>query len=662
MSEANTASPDQNTLLTLSVLKLASDLQATQVRLNRVAVKFRPARTHLMLTPEQWSVLQCFIVGRRAPDVLCELIANRQSLPLAEYYELLLKAVHAGILQTAGRSAPPPFAPVSWRWRFHATPVLFLSLMAFGFGIAFILLRPLSLPDHLWHLLLGWVLVCGLTSVSNFFAAATLNGAGGEIYTPRWKLRSPTPHFAVDTEDIIMVPRADEINVALVRLAPFFAAAFAASLYLPGVVFPVLLGLLFQLSPIRQSPMMGLLRALYRDPPLDTARNFTFTQRQSLLVLLIARLKFTDKRFLLTCAGYTVVWLFLLFLAGSALLHANAWELVEHFHESRGLEVTGVVLLVVMAAMVIGALGLGLWIAIQPILEWRKARRELRTARDVEMPPVAAENIRQLLTTHVLFRDLPPAQIEALIPCLQPESHQPGSIVVRQGEAGDKLYLVYGGAVEVLREPAVGQPERVAELGPGEVFGEIALLRGVVRTRTVRCTAPSVLLSLSKRDFDGLVLPRFSREAVETAVQKVAFLKRIPLSRQWSPAAIAAFAGRATFREFQPGEKLVIFGDTNQFFHVVYEGELGVEKNGREIARLKVGDFFGEISLLQSSTATAAVIGRTPGRCLMLVKRDFLEFVSRDFLIGLQFEKISSHRIGRPIFPLAHAVFVDERR
>ena len=216
--------------------------------------------------------------------------------------------------------------------------------------------------------------------------------------------------------------------------------------------------------------------------------------------------------------------------------------------------------------------------------------------------------------------------------------------------------------MEVLSGPASGPHQRIAELSQGDIFGEIALLRGILRTRTVRCTAPSVLLSLSKREFDALVISRLSRDAVETAVQKVAFLKRIALSSNWSSTAIAAFARRATFRDFHAGEKLVVYGDTNQFFHVVYEGEIGVEKAGREVAILKSGDFFGEISLLQSSTATAAVTARTPGRCLMMVRRDFLEFVSRDFLIGLQFENISSNRLGRPIFPLAHAVFVDERR
>jgi len=280
----------------------------------------------------------------------------------------------------------------------------------------------------------------------------------------------------------------------------------------------------------------------------------------------------------------------------------------------------------------------------------------------MEPPPLNAESLRELLANHVLFRDLPTSELKELAACMKSENRKKGDVVVRQGEQGDTLYLIYSGSVEILREDPGSASVHVAELVSGDVFGEIALLRGGVRTRTVRCTGASVLLALGKREFDGLVLNRISREAVETVIQKVTFLKRIPLSNQWSQAAVAAFSGRATFRSFQAGDKLVVHGDTNQFFHVVYEGELGVEKGGKEIVRLKSGDFFGEISLLQSSTATAAVIARTPGRCLILVRRDFLEFISRDFLIGLQFEKISSSRMGRPIFPLAQATFTGPQR
>ncbi|MEY4489481.1 MAG: hypothetical protein RIQ79_1989 [Verrucomicrobiota bacterium] len=654
--------PEQKALLTTGVLKLASELHVSRVRGNRIALKYRPGRTHLMMTPEQWGVLQCFHTARRAPDVLCELISNRQSPPLAEYYELLIKAVDTGLLQTDGHPLPPPVPATPWRGRLHATPVLFLSMMAFGFGSVFIALRPMVLPTHAWELILGWVLVCLTTSLGYWLAASTLNGADGVIYSPRWTNRSLTPHYTVDLDDTVMLLRSDEINVALARLAPHFAIAFITSLYLPGVLFPVLLGLIWQLAPVGQTPLMALLRALYRDPPLDTAGNLFFTSKQSPAVLLLTRLKVADKRFLFACGGYTVAWLLLLFLTGSTLLGANAWELIARFRDSGSLRVTAFVLLFTMSAMVLAAIGLGVSMSVQFIVQWYRARRDKRREKHYEIPSVDTASISKLLAEQVLFRDLPPAEFSAVVASLKPESHPAGDIVIREGEPGDKLYIIYGGAVEVLRGPPGGPFERVAELSQGAVFGEVALLRGGPRTRTVRCTAPSVLLSLSKREFDALVISRLSREAVETAVQKVAFLKRIPISSNWSSAAIAAFAKRSTFREFHAGEKLVVHGDTNQFFHVVYEGEIVVEKAGREVAILKTGDFFGEISLLQSSTATAAVTARTPGRCLMMIKRDFLEFVSRDFLIGLQFEDISSSRIGRPIFPLAHAVFITDQR
>ena len=641
---------------------LAPDLLAVRVRSNRYSLKYPPARTHLMVTPEQWLVLQCFTTTRRVPDVLCELIANRQSLPLAEYYELILKTVQVGLLQTAGIAPPPPVPSSPWHRRFQATPVLFLSLMALGFGSAFTLLRPLTLPAHWLDLVLGFALVCAATSAGCFIAASTLRGAGGEVYNPGWKLRSLFPHFTVDLDDVVMLPRADEINVALARLAPHFATAFATSLYLPGAVFPVLFGAMVQISPAGNSPMMALLRALYRDPLLDTARDFAFAQDQSLLVLLRARLKFADTRFLLMCAGYSVVWLLLIFLAVSAFMKADAWELFQRFRETGPLEFTAVTLLVLMAGLVVGTLGLGLWIIVAPVFKWVKSVRRLGVASRMEPPPLNAESLRELLANHVLFRDLPTSELKELAACMKSENRKKGDVVVRQGEQGDTLYLIYSGSVEILREDPGSASVHVAELVSGDVFGEIALLRGGVRTRTVRCTGASVLLALGKREFDGLVLNRISREAVETVIQKVTFLKRIPLSNQWSQAAVAAFSGRATFRSFQAGDKLVVHGDTNQFFHVVYEGELGVEKGGKEIVRLKSGDFFGEISLLQSSTATAAVIARTPGRCLILVRRDFLEFISRDFLIGLQFEKISSSRMGRPIFPLAQATFTGPQR
>jgi CRP-like cAMP-binding protein len=67
------------------------------------------------------------------------------------------------------------------------------------------------------------------------------------------------------------------------------------------------------------------------------------------------------------------------------------------------------------------------------------------------------------------------------------------------------MYVIRSGELEVLVSEGDGPPRRVAALGPGEYFGEIALLESVPRTATVRALTDCELLVLDKDDFDRRV-------------------------------------------------------------------------------------------------------------------------------------------------------------
>ncbi|HSK52480.1 MAG TPA: cyclic nucleotide-binding domain-containing protein [Clostridia bacterium] len=116
--------------------------------------------------------------------------------------------------------------------------------------------------------------------------------------------------------------------------------------------------------------------------------------------------------------------------------------------------------------------------------------------RRVDEAVVVPERERRLLRGVSFFEPLPLNTLEDLASGLETVRVPAGTDVVRQGEAGDRFYIVEHGRVATYIDGAV-----VRELGPGESFGEIALLRDVPRTATVRALVDATLVALSRDDF-----------------------------------------------------------------------------------------------------------------------------------------------------------------
>jgi MFS family permease len=106
----------------------------------------------------------------------------------------------------------------------------------------------------------------------------------------------------------------------------------------------------------------------------------------------------------------------------------------------------------------------------------------------------------ELLGANPIFAPLPEPTLERLADALEAVRAATGQEVVRQGEPGDLFYLVKDGTLDVYVDG-----RKVQTLGPGESFGEIALLRNVPRTATVRAQSDAELYALGRRDFLGAV-------------------------------------------------------------------------------------------------------------------------------------------------------------
>jgi len=104
-----------------------------------------------------------------------------------------------------------------------------------------------------------------------------------------------------------------------------------------------------------------------------------------------------------------------------------------------------------------------------------------------------------------LFSGLKPEAVELIAKVATEESHALGTKIFQHGDAGDKLYLILEGRVRISRDvPGMGE-EALAVLGPGQVFGEMALLDESPRSADARVHERCRLLVIPKDGFDDLL-------------------------------------------------------------------------------------------------------------------------------------------------------------
>ncbi len=112
--------------------------------------------------------------------------------------------------------------------------------------------------------------------------------------------------------------------------------------------------------------------------------------------------------------------------------------------------------------------------------------------------------IKNLLATSALFRPFSPQQRLDLARRFTGHDVAPGTDIIREGDAGRGLYVVLSGEVEVVKgeEPF---ETTLATLRSGDLFGEIALIRGTPATATVRAGRPTTVLFLAREYFERLI-------------------------------------------------------------------------------------------------------------------------------------------------------------
>ncbi len=652
-----------NLLLSAETLRRDTGLARGQSVGGAFALKRVASQTYLIVDRLQAGVLAEFAQPKNVPQALENCIRDRKSPPLHKFYDLILKAHRAGLLRSEElcTDAPVTIERPPVRWFISLKPRVSTVLLGLGtlaaVSVAFQRWGAV-LPSHWTDFVYGWLAVCGALSLGQTLAAGALRGAGCEVHHPHFRWLSPVPHFAVDLADACMAGRLGRATILSALLLPLpLVTILGLWLRAPWALFPFV-ALFVAYCPFGATPLGRLLALLRREPLLSTDSTPLFDAGLSLREHLSEIWRRFDGRVatlqLLAAAGWavalgTVAW---------QLLHLPVMDL---FHDRSHWEKA---LLALAGALAVAGL---LWLAAAihrravatVVALWRRTRLAWRRARQPLVNPVTHPDlVEELIRRNPLLGRLDPMAQMELAQCCQPFEAGLWRTIMRFDTAPDAVCLIVSGRASIYRRLKSGRKTRFLRVQEGDLFGAHHLVDPANASLEVRTHTRLVALAIPVADFQRLVIDRLTVPAVCAYVHKHLFLQNSsPLCAGWRPSAIARFVDLADTAEHSAGGRILARGQEVASLYVLYEGHARARDKDKRTSQLAPGDFFGEISLLQTSAANADVDTKEEARSLVVNRVEFIRFMTRNHHVALQMERLCSQRLGRPLFPLERCAF-----
>ncbi len=128
---------------------------------------------------------------------------------------------------------------------------------------------------------------------------------------------------------------------------------------------------------------------------------------------------------------------------------------------------------------------------------------------------------------------------------------------------------------------------------------------------------------IQRTDFSG----RMDKSEEEAVIDQ---LTSVPLFSHLSGKDLKTVARSGTLRSYVAGDRIVTKGEKGLGFFLILDGRVEVKRDGKVIATLAPGAFFGEMALFEELPRTADVVAAAPSRCLVLTRWDFWGSMTRE--------------------------------
>ena len=239
-------------------------------------------------------------------------------------------------------------------------------------------------------------------------------------------------------------------------------------------------------------------------------------------------------------------------------------------------------------------------------------KKENFVAKVVSKTQEQIQRIKTSVIHSFLFGNLDPKDLEVVINAMEEKVFEKGENIINQGEKGDCLYFVEEGKLNCYKKNASEQsPKLVKEYGPGDAFGELALLYNAPRAATITAESDKVITwVLDRETFNHIV-----KEAAQKKREKYEnFLKKVEILSSIEPYELMQISDALKTATFKKGDYIIKEGEMGDVFYILEEGTCEATKTlepGKPdtiIKEYSVGDYFGERALIKGEPRAANII------------------------------------------------------
>jgi len=264
----------------------------------------------------------------------------------------------------------------------------------------------------------------------------------------------------------------------------------------------------------------------------------------------------------------------------------------------------------------------------------------LSTVISADITQGVAKKRENKLERTPLLSGLSGEELDDFVDSLELKDFSAGDIIYKAGDAGDNLYIIAMGTVDLEAENTRGKKQVYSTLNEGDFFGATAFMDNKKHNSSAVAQSDGSLLLLNKKTFDEWVKKHPSiTETIQDFYRKrvlARILAITPVFENIPAEARVPLADQFNFSFAKDGDVIIKEGDVDNTFMLIRSGRVQVSTQHKkdasktvELGLLGEGSFFGEVSMLTKMPRTATVTAKGPVELMLLTSDKFLEIAKQ---------------------------------